>query len=145
MIFFLTIFWFLLSGQFSTAFIVFAFLSIAATYFIDKKLYNNAYWIVGFRPSWIVFIFKIFKEIIISTMQVTKIIWFKPQAIKPKTFWIKTNFKNPINIITLANSITLTPGTMTLDIKEDKLFIHSLYNNNADIDKIKLMIHKVEK
>ena len=44
--------------------------------------------------------------------------------IKPGIVVIKTNLKQNIAKLILANSITLTPGTFTLDIKEDKLLIH---------------------
>jgi len=38
--------------------------------------------------------------------------------------YIKKNLKQKIAKISLSNFITLTPGTFTLDIKEDKLLIH---------------------
>jgi len=44
--------------------------------------------------------------------------------IKPGIVIIKTGLKSDIAKMILANSITLTPGTFTLDIVGDTLLIH---------------------
>ena len=44
--------------------------------------------------------------------------------INPGIVSVRTKLKSPIGRMALANSITLTPGTLTVDIKEDKLYIH---------------------
>ena len=44
--------------------------------------------------------------------------------INPGIVEIKTKLKSPLSRIALANAITLTPGTLTVDIKGDSLFIH---------------------
>ncbi|MBN2465234.1 Na+/H+ antiporter subunit E [candidate division WOR-3 bacterium] len=44
--------------------------------------------------------------------------------IKPGIVKIRTRLKSDIARVFLANSITLTPGTMTVEIKEDVLYIH---------------------
>ena len=46
----------------------------------------------------------------------------------------------------LANSITLTPGTLTIDIKEDTLYIHWIDVKTEDIDKAtENIVRKFEK
>jgi len=47
--------------------------------------------------------------------------------IKPGIVIIKTELKQDIAKMLFANSITLTPGTFTLDIKGDELLIHWIY------------------
>lgn len=46
--------------------------------------------------------------------------------IKPGVVEIGTRLKSPIGRLALANSIALTPGSLVLDIEDDKLFIHWL-------------------
>lgn len=46
--------------------------------------------------------------------------------VEPKLVRIKTNLKTDFGKWMLANSITLTPGTITIDIKDDELLIHSI-------------------
>ena len=54
--------------------------------------------------------------------------------IKPGVVVIKTSLKQDMAKLILANSITLTPGTFTLDIKGDKLLIHWIYVRSEDIE-----------
>ncbi len=44
--------------------------------------------------------------------------------INPEVVLIETKLKSPLGKLLLANSITLTPGTLTIDVLEDKLQIH---------------------
>jgi len=37
---------------------------------------------------------------------------------------VKTDLEGDFGKLTLANSITLTPGTLTVDVEEDELYIH---------------------
>ena len=46
--------------------------------------------------------------------------------VEPKLVRIKTNLKTDFGKWMLANSITLTPGTITIDIKDEELLIHSI-------------------
>jgi multicomponent Na+:H+ antiporter subunit E len=50
---------------------------------------------------------------------------------------VKTELKSDWKKLLLANSITLTPGTLTLDIKDDTLFIHAIeYHEGASKENI---------
>lgn len=55
--------------------------------------------------------------------------------IKPGIVKIKTNLKTDSGITALANSITLTPGTMTVDLTDDGfLYIHWINVRSGDIE-----------
>jgi len=55
--------------------------------------------------------------------------------IKPGIVKVKTNLKSPIARVALANSITLTPGTLSIDITDDGYFyIHWIYVFSDDIE-----------
>jgi len=55
--------------------------------------------------------------------------------IKPGIVKIKTNLKTESAITALANSITLTPGTMTVDLTDDGfLYIHWINVQSDDIE-----------
>ncbi len=47
--------------------------------------------------------------------------------IKPALVKARTNLKSHTGRAFLANSITLTPGTMTVDMKDDTLYVHWIY------------------
>ena len=56
--------------------------------------------------------------------------------IKPGIVKIKTNLKTDAGLTMLANSITLTPGTMTVDINKEKgeMYIHWIDVKTTDVD-----------
>lgn len=55
--------------------------------------------------------------------------------IKPGIVKVKTSLKSPIARVTLANSITLTPGTLSVDITDDGyLYIHWIYVISEDVE-----------
>ena len=66
--------------------------------------------------------------------------------IKPGIVMVKTKMKSDAGKIMVANSITLTPGTLTLDIIDDKMFIHWIWVQSADVEEAsKLIPGKFEK
>jgi len=60
--------------------------------------------------------------------------------IKPGIVVIKTSLKSDIAKMILANSITLTPGTFTLDVIGDELLVHWINVKTEDIDEATNMI-----
>ncbi len=72
----------------------------------------------------ILYILVLFKEIIKANFDVAYRVVHPKMPIKPGIVIIKTGLKSDIAKMILANSITLTPGTFTLDIVGDVLLIH---------------------
>lgn len=127
----LCLFWFLIAGQegimhypiLSLLSLVSAFLISLYYNLIPQKYYNP------FRL--IAYIFWLIREIVISSWYVTKIIWNPRAKIQPRIMELETDFSpSSSEIVFLANSITLTPGTYTIDIKSNKLIVHSLTTAN---------------
>jgi len=54
--------------------------------------------------------------------------------INPGIVKIKTKLKSELAQTVLANSITLTPGTMSVDIKGDNLFVHWIDVKHHDVE-----------
>ncbi|MHC4069058.1 MAG: Na+/H+ antiporter subunit E [Planctomycetota bacterium] len=55
--------------------------------------------------------------------------------IKPGIVKIKTNLKTESGITALANSITLTPGTLTVDLTDDGfLYVHWINVKSTDVE-----------
>ena len=55
--------------------------------------------------------------------------------IRPGIVKIKTGLKSALARAFLANFITLTPGTLTVDIKGEYLYIHWIYVESEDIER----------
>lgn len=56
----------------------------------------------------------------------------QPSQVKPVTAYVDTPLKDEVVKATLANSITLTPGTLTLYIHKDRMRIHALNQDFMD-------------
>ncbi|KPJ65184.1 MAG: cation:proton antiporter [Coxiella sp. DG_40] len=94
----------------------------------------------------LVYIIVLFWEIIKANFDVAYRVIHPKMPIKPGIVVIKTHLKSDIAKLILANSITLTPGTFTLDVIGDKLLIHWINVRAEDIDEATSLIgHKFEK
>lgn len=94
----------------------------------------------------IIYSFILFWEIIKANFDVAYRIIHPKMPIKPGVVIIKTRLKSNIAKLALANSITLTPGTFTLDIADDRLLIHWINVKFTDIEKdTKIIGEKFEK
>ncbi|MCC2111915.1 MAG: Na+/H+ antiporter subunit E [Hyphomicrobiales bacterium] len=89
---------------------------------------------IEFLPRTITFWPWLAREIVKSAWEVTKIILNPKLPISPTLIRIKANQKTAVGITTYANSITLTPGTITARvINEDHEFIvHALTRDGAE-------------
>lgn len=80
---------------------------------------------LGFRPfthyaPWLA------KEIVLSNFAVAKIILSPQMPLMRNLLTIKANQKTTLGKVILANSITLTPGTVSVDVVGDDILIHAL-------------------
>ena len=74
-------------------------------------------------------------EIIKSNIDVALRVINPRLPINPGIVKITTNLKSDIGKLALANSITLTPGTLTVDVRGDDLYIHCIDAVNEDVEK----------
>ena len=68
----------------------------------------------------------LFIEIVKSSIDVARIVLDPRLPISPTVVEFKTSCKGPIGQAILGNSITLSPGTVTLDVHEDHVKVHCL-------------------
>ncbi len=89
-------------------------------------------------PVWfLVYLYVLLKNLIISNIQISKRILRPDMKLSPAIVAVKTNLESDWKKLLLANSITLTPGTLTLDIKDDMLFIHVIeYDKDSNKENI---------
>ena len=127
LLFFLFLIWLALTSSFHwQELAVGACISLLLALILHKR-----YFALGLPPLSIkrifyalIYIVVLFKEIILANLDVAYRVIHPKMPIKPGIVVIKTGLKTDIAKLILANSITLTPGTFTLDILGDKLLIH---------------------
>lgn len=76
----------------------------------------------------------LFVEIIKANLQVARIVVDPALPIRPAIVRVMTRLQSPVGRMILANSITLTPGTLSVEMEGDTLFIHWIVTEAEDID-----------
>ncbi|MGI1998275.1 Na+/H+ antiporter subunit E [Shewanella frigidimarina] len=71
------------------------------------------------------------REIIISSLDVAKLILKPSMPISPTVVVLEAEARTDVGQVILGNSITLSPGTVTLDLHEGKVLIHCLTIESA--------------
>ena len=71
-------------------------------------------------------------EIFKANIDVARIVLNPSLPIQPHFIKVPMMLKNDFNKVIFGNAVTLTPGTLTVDITEDEFIIHALTNSAAD-------------
>ena len=71
-------------------------------------------------------------EIVSSSLEVARLILKPSLAISPTLVVIEAETRNEVGQAILGNSITLSPGTVTLDVHEGRLLVHCLTREGAE-------------
>lgn len=130
------VFWLILTQNFTIERLIIGILVCVAVFIFNKDLLcihknNNSSPILNIKYL-LIYIIVFIKEIFKSNFHVAKIVLSPELSISTSIVTIKTKLKDDFNKTVLANSITLTPGTLTLDMTEDKLVIHCLDAESAE-------------
>lgn len=122
--------WFVFSGKTEPFFLVTGALSaLFSVYLADRMGFVKKYKFIPSAPKywlWMV------KEICTSTLKVSKMVWSVKPKLSPKMITYPMNFKNDRAYAIMANSITLTPGTVTIYVFYDRMVVHTLDSKNAE-------------
>ncbi|MEK9673796.1 MAG: Na+/H+ antiporter subunit E [Rhodospirillaceae bacterium] len=85
---------------------------------------------VTFR--WLTYMPWLGKEIVMANIDVAKAIIFGGSRIHPIVMRVKATQKTELGHVIYANSITLTPGTVTLAVEDGVMTVHALTRGGAD-------------
>jgi len=98
--------------------------------------FSQVYSVIRWSPKVIFHYFMylgvFFIELVKANLSVMRLVFSPHIDIRPGIVEIKTGLKSPIGRLALANSITLTPGTLVVDIINDSLFIHWINVSSTD-------------
>lgn len=72
------------------------------------------------------------KEILMSNIDVARRVWQRDMSIDPVTLVVPDHELDDIGKVIYANSITLTPGTVSLFLREDGIHVHALTQQGAN-------------
>lgn len=121
------LFWILLNGALALD-VIFVGVVVAGaiTFFLGGSLsFLSGY---RFTPSsaWatVRYIGYFLKELLKANVAVARVVLDPALPVAPAIVKVRTRLRNPVARLLLANSITLTPGTLTVEMKGEWLFVH---------------------
>ena len=129
------IFWLMLTFSFTVPdLIVGAVASFITALIFTRFFVKNVYKLIQpMRYFWfIVYLFVFIWECIKANIDVAYRVLHPAMPIRPGIVKVKTNLKSDLAKMLLANSITMTPGTISVDIIGDYLYIHWIYVKSED-------------
>lgn len=128
----LSLYWLLLSGYIQPLMLSFGAVSVAVVLWVlkrmdtvdraPKQLYPNVQTLGYF--GWLT------GQIISSSIHVTKLVWGSPKEVSPTLAKIDINKIPESSQVLYANSITLTPGTLSVDLEKDVVTVHALQKSS---------------
>jgi multicomponent Na+:H+ antiporter subunit E len=129
----LAVLWFSLSGQTSAIFLALAAVSVLATLGLAGRLriigreaspYHRAPQLAAYA-GWLMV------EIVKANLAVIRLVLDPRHSISPALVNVPTECRSDMAKALFANSITLTPGTVTIDVEPNVFVVHALQEENA--------------
>jgi len=130
-------FWILLNGSLALDVLV---VGLIAAFVITFLFRNGLVLISEFRATpramlaALGYVFFFAKELVKSNLSLARIVLAPTLPLNPGIVKVRTRLKSRMGRLLLANSITLTPGTLTVDLDGEWLYIHWVTVESADID-----------
>ena len=130
-------FWLILNGKITLEILLFGLgltvLSAAALRFLigyglksEIKTLKRAFWMIPF-------ILILLGEVLKANFAVMRLIPGGEKKVHPSLVTFHTDLKSEFCRFLLANSITLTPGTITVEAEDDKYTVHCLEESLLDV------------
>ena len=115
-----------MSGHYNFLIVGLGIISCVFCVYVAKraKLIDDEGLPIFFIPRLSNYLIWLFKEILISNLNTAKVII--NGKVEPETFTVKVSQVTDVAKVTYANSITLTPGTVTTKMQKDVFEVHAL-------------------
>ena len=127
-------FWWFNSGLGTPLMLSLAAASVAFVIYMAHRMdvLDHEYQPLHFTPKFFIYHLWLTKEIIRANFVVVKHIWLGNHTISPAMVMIQAGQKTDIGKVIYANSITLTPGTVTVDLDGDQILVHGLLQESIE-------------
>ena len=130
----LSVFWLVNSGHYTPLMLSFMVLSVLivitlchAMDVVDRESQplNLTFTIPGYW-LWLI------KEVVMANIAVARCVWKGNESISPRVIKVTAHQVSDIGIVIYANSITLTPGTVSIDLEDNEITVHALTREAAE-------------
>lgn len=128
--------WIIFNGRVTTEIVIFGLVIAAALYwfvcrFMDYSPRRELEYLKkgGYLLQ---YLYHLIREIITANFVTMRLICSAGKVVEPAVVVFETHFKNDTSRFLLANSITLTPGTITVAVEGDRFIVHCLDRTLAE-------------
>ncbi len=140
----LAIYWFALSGYTDPLILGFGVISVVLVIGLcaRMKILDEETVPYLFAPLTAGYLFWLGKEIVKANVQVVKAVLSPDMEVSPTMVKIPSSPTTEIGKTMFGNSITLTPGTVTVEMEEDEILVHALLTEMSDPEGFKEMAER---
>jgi multicomponent Na+:H+ antiporter subunit E len=126
--------WLLWSGMFKPLLLALGAFSCLLTCYIARRMdyFDNEVIALRFSPRLFGYLGWLMKEVLRSSLEVSRVVLDPRLPISPRIFEINATALHLVDQAILGNSITLTPGTLALDVHRGVIKVHSLTREGAE-------------
>jgi len=129
----LAVAWLLWSGMFKPLLLALGVLSCLLVLYLANRMHLFDHEVLSPRFTWRLLRFWgwLGREIVRSSLEVTRVVLSPGLPISPTVTEFDSRCTHPVDRAILGNSITLTPGTLTLRVDDGRFVVHALTEAGA--------------
>jgi multicomponent Na+:H+ antiporter subunit E len=129
----LAIAWALITGSFTVLNLLFGFVLASGALWLIREQYGTVSYLSR-AWRWVKLMLRFLYELVLSSVRVARLVLSPRMDIRPGIIAFPLTVERDVEITTLANLITLTPGTLSLDVSDNRktLYIHAIDVPDAD-------------
>lgn len=131
-----SVLWVLLSWHFEPLIVACGVLSVAGTVAIMRRLdlMDTEGAPFEFTLRVLLFIPWLVREIVVANLQMARVILSPRLRIQPHLIRVPANQRTAVGLAIHANTITITPGTISLDVRDGVILVHAVTDAAATQD-----------
>ena len=120
--------WLLWSGLYKPLLLGLGLVSCAITLYVVKRMgyFDNDTYAFHYKRGLIGFWLWLGTEVVRSSLEVARVVLQPDPVVEPRTVSIDASDLDLVDQALLGNAITLTPGTLTMDVADGRLLVHTL-------------------
>jgi len=125
--------WAFLTGSLTSDTLVEGFIIGYLVLWLASPLYGPTVYFRKVRQA-ISFVLFFLRELLVATFRVARVVIDPNLNIRPAIVAVPLDLTNEFQITLLANLVTLTPGSLTLDVSDDRqvMYVHAMYAEDLE-------------
>lgn len=128
--------WVIFNGQFTAEIAAFGVVIAGVMYWFLCKFFNYSprydLFLLRKAPLLLQYMLTLVVEIVKANLAVFRLIYTAEYELEPAVVHFKTDLRSTFARVLLANSITLTPGTITVALTDNEFTVHCLDKELAE-------------